>query len=439
MSHSKRNTSRAVFTSYERDLARRSWGSASARLSRESFLPFASCGLCLSPAADPVACGARGDVFCRECALGNLLAQRREAKRAERARAADERDRRDAQARDDDEARARAVRDFEMTLQGLDDNNGGGRRSATTTRTSTSTTLAPGWGHNAARSHSNGNGRSSDIPPPPREEDDDRPYKDPADHKSENDEARRPAKRKLESLDANELARAAAEADRAKARRLLDSEKAEAASKAALPSFWTPSMAPSGAQDQNKDKKQDKKKGNGDDKAGASLPVCPASREGDPHPYSLHTLVTINFTEEVEEDSGRAGGGGGERNKQTDQGQKRRICPACRKGLSNASKAVLAKPCGHVLCRSCVDKFMRPSTDPHVSGADAHGGGGNNTIQCYVCEADLTDRPPHGKTDDGKKKKDKIRPGLVELRSEGTGFSAAGANQVKKAGVGFQC
>ncbi|RYP56655.1 hypothetical protein DL771_011689 [Monosporascus sp. 5C6A] len=411
MSHSKRNTSRAVFTSHERDLARRAWGSTSARLSRESFLPFASCALCLEAARDPVACATRGDLFCRECALSNILSQKREAKRLERARELGMREAQDARARADEEARERAVREFEMVQNGLDVKG-------------------------AAKA-----GRPGD--------DDDRA---PRDNGNDADD-RRPGKRKL-PLDADELARVAAEEDRRKARRLLDAERAEAAARAALPSFWTPSMTPSAAPNTNPDEKKNRK-------TTKNTPTCPASREDDPHPYSLHTLVTVNFTEEeVAEEGGREGG----------RRTWRRVCPACRKGLSNASKAVLTKPCGHVLCRGCVDKFMRPGGaggHHHNHHADPHAP--EDGLRCYVCEADLTDKPSstkesggnevsgddannNGDNDDkpekdgGKKKKretvkerERIRPGLVELRSEGTGFSAAGANEVKKVGVAFQC
>lgn len=115
----KRNTSRAVFTSHERALAKSNWTSSSARLNRDSFLPFGSCGLCLEIARDPVACP-RGDIFCRECALANLLAQKRELKRADKARhhAAQESAR--IRALEDDEERSRAIQDFEKTQAGLD-------------------------------------------------------------------------------------------------------------------------------------------------------------------------------------------------------------------------------------------------------------------------------------------------------------------------------
>jgi len=134
-------------------------------------------------------------------------------------------------------------------------------------------------------------------------------------------------------------------------------------------------------------------------------PVCPASAEDKPHYYSLHTLITVNFTEETDSSTKKT----------------QRICPACKKGLSNSSRATLAKPCGHVLCKSCVDQFMKPS--------------GDEPVRCYVCEADLTEKKESAK----KEGKEKIRPGLVELRREGTGFSAGGSNQVKKDAVTFRC
>ncbi|KAI0180838.1 ENOS interacting protein [Hypoxylon sp. FL1284] len=393
MSHSKRNTSRAVFTSHERDLARRAWGSTSARLSRESFLPLASCGLCLEVARDPVACP-RGDIFCRECALGNILAQKKEAKRLDRAREREDREREGEQARREEEARDRAVRDFEMTQIGLDakarrfDKNGDS---------------------SARRRGESGTGADEN--------------KEIEDSKAREEGPSSGRKRKFE-MDADEMARIA-EADRARARRAMDDD--ERAAKPVLPSFWTPSVTPSSnTRDVLHDVPADGKKASA---AKKSMPICPASREGDPHTYSLHTLVTVQFAEEDEN-------GDGGNSKKTKA--RARVCPACKKGLTNASRAVLAKPCGHVLCGSCVDKFMRPSRqshhDPHAPAAES------GRVRCYVCDADLTEDGGDDREKKGKKKdKDRIRPGLVELRSEGTGFSAGGANQVQKSGIAFQC
>lgn len=150
-------------------------------------------------------------------------------------------------------------------------------------------------------------------------------------------------------------------------------------------------------------------------------PVCPASAEDKPHFYSLHGLITVNFTEEPDDSKTKA---------------KQRICPACNKGLSNMSRATLAKPCGHVLCKSCVDKFVKPAGhDPHAPDSDP------DAVRCYVCDASLREgvgkQPSGGKKEKGER--EKIKPGLVELRREGTGFSASGTNQIKKEGTSFQC
>lgn len=119
----KRNTTRPVFTSYEREQAKSNWSSRSAQLNRDSFLPFGFCSLCLENAREPVACP-RGDIFCRECALANLLAQKKELKRAEKARQHAEKEAARIRAIVDEEERERAIRDFELTQAGLSSNAG---------------------------------------------------------------------------------------------------------------------------------------------------------------------------------------------------------------------------------------------------------------------------------------------------------------------------
>lgn len=69
--------------------------------------------------------------------------------------------------------------------------------------------------------------------------------------------------------------------------------------------------------------------------------------------------------------------------------------------------------------------------DPHAPHVD------QNAVQCYVCEADLSEKG--GATSVKSKSKDQVKPGLVEIKSEGTGFSGAGGNTVEKSGVAFQC
>ena len=123
----KRNTSLAFFTSHERSLLKSTWGSQSTRLSRDSFLPFASCRLCLLPARSPVACASNGDIFCRECAVSNLLAQRKEIKRLEREAERKRLEEEDEESRAEEEARGRAVEEFEKVQMGLEIKVGKGR------------------------------------------------------------------------------------------------------------------------------------------------------------------------------------------------------------------------------------------------------------------------------------------------------------------------
>ena len=80
-----------------------------------------------------MACAANGDVFCRECAVSNLLAQRKEIVRLEKDGERRRTDEVDAGRREDEEARERAVRDFEAVQMGLEGRAGerfvvGGRK-----------------------------------------------------------------------------------------------------------------------------------------------------------------------------------------------------------------------------------------------------------------------------------------------------------------------
>lgn len=83
---------------------------------------------------------------------------------------------------------------------------------------------------------------------------------------------------------------------------------------------------------------------------------------------------------------------------------------------------------------------MKPE---HRHHRDAHDDGPDpETVHCYVCDADLT-TVPEAKEKEGKKKKKKdkergMKPGLVEIRSEGTGYASGGKSLIKREGVAFQ-
>ena len=68
---------------------------------------------------DPVACP-HGDIFCRECALENLLAQKKEIKRLERLREQELKASGEKMAQQEAEERERTVREFELTQDGLE-------------------------------------------------------------------------------------------------------------------------------------------------------------------------------------------------------------------------------------------------------------------------------------------------------------------------------
>ncbi|KAL2820573.1 hypothetical protein BDW59DRAFT_181414 [Aspergillus cavernicola] len=384
MAHSKRNTSLPHFTSYERSLLRNSWGTQRGVIGRDSFLPFGSCRLCLHPARSPtVACAHNGDLFCRECAISDLLAQRQEIKRSERERDEAKRRLEEGEERMRVEGREREVREFEMIAMGLEGGDGKNKNK---------------------RKVGDGDGDAEEALER---------------FKRREVDVGGGVRKKVFELGEKEMRDVVKrEGER------LKRDKSES-TKSALPSFWVPSLTP--GMDPNEIAANKTIKVN---------PVCPGSTESNHHSYSLKSLVDVNFTEEAGSDG---------------SGSMVRVCPSCKKTLTNTVKVMLTKPCGHVICKPCVDKFMTPhhAPDPHATKeeqeqtAELHG-----LILCYVCETDLTGRDSKQGDKDGEKKskkkkkkndKEGVQPGLVEISSEGTGFAGRGGNVATKAGVAFQC
>ncbi|KAI5362484.1 Putative nitric oxide synthase-interacting protein [Septoria linicola] len=362
MSHSKRNTSLAFFTAHEREELKGHWGSKSTRLTRDSFLPFGSCQLCLLPAREPVSCASHGHLFCRECAVSNLLAQNKELKRLKKEAARRKAEDEEEKDMETAEAQARAVEEFEKVQAGL---------SARVGATSNQKIVGRENGKIVVE---------QDV----------------------EDGATRGTKRKRIELDEDELVRLANE-DRDKARKLMQEERD---AKPHLPAFWVAGKTP------------DNKKS--DVKAIKPHATCPAASAESPHEFTLKTLITVNFTEEKSS---------------SDSTTASRSCPACNKGLSNSTKAILAKPCGHVLCKTCSDKFQKP---PEKSSHDRDH---DDSTRCYVCQEDVTQGRKTKRKKDAEtgEKESKIERGLVELASDGTGFAGGGKSEVKKHGVAFQC
>lgn len=178
--------------------------------------------------------------------------------------------------------------------------------------------------------------------------------------------------------------------------------------KPTLPSFWTPSLTPAiDAQTSLSSRKKPK-----------DSPICPASSPTAPHIFTRTHLTPLTFTEEKDPSSPAVGA-------------VRRLCPVCLKTLSNPSRPVAGKVCGHVFCRACVVRL--------VDSAAKDGG----VVACYVCDKSLEeDAKEKGDGDEGKPRKrvkGEMPAGVVELKSDGTGFSAAGGNKVERVSTQFQC
>ncbi|KAL5612989.1 hypothetical protein BROUX41_003934 [Berkeleyomyces rouxiae] len=376
MSHSKRNTSRPVFTAHERFIARAAWSSSSARLSRDSFLPFGSCMLCLEPARNPVCC-THGDILCRECALANVLAQKKEIKRAAKTQ---ERAIQELQrcAREKDETeKKREVIEWERVQAGLDN-------AKSVFQADTTHKLAQKKGTRpqmlllesaVATSHA---------------------------ASGENNESRGKKRKLLEP----EAVAAASATNRSKTQRLLASEAAAAP---VLPSFWTPSLTPS--VDPNAVLAEKKIK---------ATPVCPAAKPNHEHGISAKHLITLRFTgefgQEWSENEAKA-------SPAIDAKKPRWFCPSCVKPLTNSSGAILAKDCGHVFCKACTMMLINAASDS-TKGSDPD----NVVPRCYICSNSLIGNGG---------KKHGLPSGLLHLTTEGTGFSARGQSKVQRSTTTF--
>ena len=114
--HSRHNTSLAYFTNHER--SELSYGTKKRKLGEDSFRPFDACNLCHTQASDPVSCP-HGDLFCRQCALENLLAQKAEISALKRELQREEQIKRHNAAAHDDRASLRQLEDFERVQAGM--------------------------------------------------------------------------------------------------------------------------------------------------------------------------------------------------------------------------------------------------------------------------------------------------------------------------------
>ncbi|KAK9457006.1 nitric oxide synthase-interacting [Dipodascopsis uninucleata] len=307
--HSKRNTASPFFTAYERSLLSQ-YGRQKQRLSSDSFRKFDGCNLCLMTARDPVACLEKGHIFCRQCIVENLIAQRSEIKRIEKEIQRKEKEEEEQELLKEEAEREKEVSEFEKLQSGL------------------------------GRSESNKLKR-----------------------KYEDDDDRSEIKNRNSVVEEN-----------------------SGITKSGGSSFWTPVTAAV------------KNRKFSAPKEVKLEPICPASDPESSHKISLKNLLDVHFEMES-------------------KGSEKciRICPCCRKDFASSTDGYLTVPCGHVICKSCYDKAMKPHSPAEK-------------LRCYVCDEDLSSQQ-------GKKSN---KRGILFLQREGTGFSGGGKSLVEREGIAFQ-
>ncbi|RHZ88128.1 hypothetical protein Glove_26g111 [Diversispora epigaea] len=342
--HSKNNTALSFFTYAEGKALE--YGTKKQRLGRESMREYDACYLCLQRARDPVCCS-NGHLYCRECILENILAQKKEIKRQQLLLEAREKDEAEETKRKEEMAREAVIQKFERQQVRITpaetnshkvskDNDKNSNNSKETIETGTK----------SPELKSNGKFIEGSI-----------------------GTSQVAGKKRNFHFDEEEIA-VIAERDKMAALKTLEGERL-AASKPKLPNFWLPTLTPSADPDKIK-----------------SIKLQTMCTGTDPeHPISLKNLIPTKFTEDKNPDSKIISF----------------VCPSCRRTLTNSVKICLMKPCGHVICKVCVEKFVKKSK------------------KCFVCNAKC-------------KEKD-----IADMSGEGTGYASGGGNvMAKRFDVAFQ-
>ncbi|RIB11467.1 hypothetical protein C2G38_2020319 [Gigaspora rosea] len=331
--HSKNNTALSFFTYAEGKAL--NYGTKRQRLGRDSMREFDACFLCLQRARDPICCD-QGHLYCKECILENLLAQKKEIRRQQNLLEARAKDEIEESKRKEQMAKEAVIHDFERQQVRIAPSSGSKTEEPTKASTDNSTKTT----NNSTKTIENG--------------------KSPDSTKSikaiESGETFQAGKKREFRLDEDEV-EAIAIREQQDAMKRLEDEQA-AASKPKLPNFWLPSLTPSADPDKIKSVKLQT--------------MCTAS---DPeHPFGVKNFIPTKFTEDIDPNT-----------KKTSF-----VCPSCRKTLTNSVKICLMKRCGHVICKICVEKFVK------------------NSKQCFVC---------------GEKCRSKD---IADMSGEGTGFASGG-------------
>ncbi|CAG8440124.1 10469_t:CDS:2 [Funneliformis mosseae] len=345
--HSKNNTALSFFTYAESKALE--YGTKKQRLGRDSMREYDSCYLCLQRARDPVCC-TQGHLYCRECILENILAQKKEILRQQKLLEAKAKDEEEDDKRKAELAKEAVIQEFERQQVRITpiktNNNGNGEVKSKVNGSFLNESNALGKKGDVEKYHVSARIEDSSVKAIEWTE---------SFHKDK--------KRKFQ-IDEEQLA-AIAKREQDDALKKLEEERPK------LPNFWLPSLTPSADPDKAKQVKQQT--------------MCTAA---DPeHSISMKSLIPTKFTEDKDPTSKKIN----------------LICPSCRKTLTNSLKICLMKPCGHVICKICVDRLVR------------------KTKQCFVCDAKCRDKD------------------IADMSGEGTGFASGGGKVVaERFDVAFQ-
>lgn len=366
--HSKNNTARSNFTATEYQYAAAKWGSKKGRLGGDSMRNFDQCSLCLSTAIEPMAC-TEGHLFCKECIYSNLLDQKAEIKahHADLLRLLEQQEEEKAKARE--QARERVLKDFERI-------GGFGSSSAIagpslTSSTSNQVVVSVGTKRKAED-------QLTGLP----------------------SLASLPARAQQVAQQAEDEALAAIEAEHRAKRR------------SKLPSFWLPSLTPS------------EKEGIVDLKSltKSMAPRCRVEKDYG-HPISLKSLVAVKFSQAPSEAATNASNSGEASTAAEADSSRPKICPSCKKALSNSHRLYVVRRCAHTFCNHCAEQLiLGPATGDQQKDKKEKP---TKTVLACCPQCD------QGTIQD-------LSKDVVKLHREGTGYASAGGVEAKKSGIVFQ-
>lgn len=389
--HSKNAHLRGFFTPGERAKLK-GVGTQSARLTSDSQRQLDMCCLCLAPLLHPVATPS-GALYCKECILQYMVAQRAAAAEAavvyEAAVAAAQA----AQAAAAEEERLRQLAVYDTVSTGLSATASATTAAATTGASASSSASGSGSAATAAQAAVNGSG----LPPP------------------------------KEKLDSRDAATKRTEIARASFWLVPDGPSNAAPGTLALAAAATAAATGTSAGSGSSSSSS-----GGAGASGVKLPPKPDGVIRDPvggAPLKAKQLLPVVFTfnkdggadEAAMQELAVAKEGGGSRQ------HARYKCPACDKPLLYQATFAMRR-CGHVLCGDCTRRLVLPARSCYVCSEAVDTG---NPAITQAAAADGSGGSSGGSSGARGGRPLEELPGLLKLQVGGSGFAAHAGTQAE--------